>query len=181
MPEEVLTVHSLTDCARQSVQLRALSAARIAEALELFKISGWEDRSLQFVRSEMAAFLRGDVDGYIRSRFIMAVAEEQVIGVAAWAPSMCAFAVYELSWATVLPAWRHRGINRLMLDERINQIRTYHGPEPFTVIVYTWDNSMYAQMGFTPGKVPAIRSAADKGKQLLVAQFTPPERADEPV
>lgn len=172
-------MNTLADCGRQAVQVQTLSAGQFDEALELFRSSGWDGNSLLFVSSEMKAFLRGDIDGYIRSRFIAAVAEGQIIGVAAWAQSMCSFSVYELSWATVLPAWRHRGINTLMLKERLKQIKLFHGPEPFTVIVYTWDNSLYAGLGFVPGNTRAIRSAADKGKQLLVAGFVPAEMTDD--
>ncbi|MBP2636874.1 MAG: hypothetical protein H6Q72_2781 [Firmicutes bacterium] len=153
------------------VNVAVLTQDRMAEALAVFRTSGWDEDSLFYVKVEMQAFFNGDVNGYIHAHFVMAIANNKVVGVAAWAPSMCSFWLYELSWATVLPEWRHRGINALMLAERLRQIRIHRGPEPFSVMVCTWDNPMYARLGFVPMQ-PQGRSTPDKrGKCLLLAQF----------
>lgn len=153
------------------VEIVVLTQDRLAEALEVFKASGWDENSLYYVKAEMQAFVQGDINGYIRAHFITAIVEKQVIGVAAWAPSMCSFWLYELSWATVLPAWRHRGINAMMLTERLRQIGAHRGSEAFSVMVCTWDNPMYAQAGFVPCKPQGRTSPDNKGKCLLLAQF----------
>jgi GNAT superfamily N-acetyltransferase len=155
----------------KAIEVAALTQDRMAEALEVFKISDWDESSLFYVEAEMQAFFSGDVNGYNRAYFVMATVDNRIVGVAAWAPSMCSFWLYELSWATVLPAWRHRGINALMLAERLRQIRIHRGAEAFSVMVCTWDNPMYAQIGFVPMQ-PQGRSTPDKrGKCLLLAQF----------
>ena len=153
------------------VNVAALTQDRMAEALAVFRSSGWDEDSLFYVKVEMQAFFNGDVNGYIRAHFVMAIANDKVVGVAAWAPSTCSFWLYELSWATVLPEWRHRGINSLMLAERLRQIQIHRGPEAFSVLVCTWDNPMYARAGFVPMQ-PQGRTTPDKrGKCLLLAQF----------
>lgn len=155
----------------QDIKIEDLTKERLEEALEVFRQGGWDETSLLYVKAEMLAFLNGDILGYIRARFITAVVDGCIIGVAAWAPSMCAFAVYELSWATVLPKWRRRGINTLMLKARLERIRQFHGTEPFVVMVYTWDNPMYANIGFACLNSPARQSQSYTGKCLLVAHF----------
>lgn len=154
----------------EQVKITSLTHDRLAEALAVFQNSGWHAESLFYVKAEMQAFLQGDIEGYIRARFVLAAVHDQVIGVAAWAPAMCAFAVYELSWATVLPEWRHRGINSLMLTARLQEIRLHHGAQPFSVIVYTWDNPMYAEAGFMP-TADGMRFPDPSGKRLLTARF----------
>ncbi|SMC52084.1 GNAT family N-acetyltransferase [Sporomusa malonica] len=154
-----------------NVKLVDLTADRLEETLEVFRIGGWEENSMFYVRAEMKAFLNGDIEGYIRARFIVAIVDDCVIGAAAWAPSMCGFAVYELSWATVLPEWRHRGINVRMLQERIRQIRVHHGTEAFNVLVCTWENPMYAKAGFLPMQPNSRHSKKNNDKCLLLAQF----------
>lgn len=154
-----------------NVKIENLTEDRLVETLEVFRTSGWEESSLFYVRAEMKAFLNGDITGYVRARFVVAMAGSSVIGAAAWAPSMCGFAVYELSWATVLPEWRHRGINRLMLKERIKQIREHHGAETFNVLVFTWENAMYARAGFLPMQSGGRNVKKSNDKCLLVAQF----------
>ncbi|WP_371372988.1 GNAT family N-acetyltransferase [Sporomusa aerivorans] len=162
---------SLADSLMQTVQLQPLTAGHFTEALEVFKNSGWDDDSLLYLQAEMKAFLQGDILGYIRARFIVATLDDHVIGVAAWAPSMCSFAVYELSWATVSPAWRHRGINTMLVQERLKQIRLQHGSGPFTAIVYTWNNPMYAGLGFSCSNAGELRPGNGKEKELLMARF----------
>ncbi|MBP2664773.1 MAG: hypothetical protein H6Q71_2721 [Firmicutes bacterium] len=157
----------------EPIEIVNLTEGRLEEALAVFKTSGWDEDSLFYVKVEMRAFLKGDINGYIRAHFIVAIVDNQVIGVAAWAPSMCSFWLYELSWATVLPEWRHRGINSLMLTERIRQIREHHGSEEFSVMVCTWDNPMYTRNGFVPMQVQGRTSPDKKGKGLLLAQFGP--------
>ena len=157
----------------EPIEIVNLTEGRLEEALAVFKTSGWDEDSLFYVKVEMRAFLKGDINGYIRAHFIVAIVDNRVIGVAAWAPSMCSFWLYELSWATVLPEWRHRGINSLMLTERIHQIRAHHGLEEFSVMVCTWDNPMYAKNGFVPMQVNGRTSPDKKGKGLLLAQFGP--------
>lgn len=154
-----------------NVSILDLVADKYEEALEVFRVSGWDENCLRYVKAEMQAFLKGDIAGYIRAHFVIAVHDGRVIGVAAWAPSMCAFSVYELSWATVLPEWRHRGINTLMLKKRIEKIKLHHGPGSFAVIVYTWENPMYARTGFVPVSAIGKCIAANKGKRMLLAQF----------
>ncbi|HWR45719.1 GNAT family N-acetyltransferase [Sporomusa sp.] len=156
-----------------NVELVDLTEDRFEEALNVFSIGGWEEASLLYVKAEMKAFLNGDIDGYIRARFIVAIVNGEVIGVAAWAPSMCGFAVYELSWATVVPKWRHLGINALMLQERIRKIRRHHDTGKFNVIVCTWDNPMYTRAGFAPMQTPDRNAEDRKDKCLLLAQFEP--------
>lgn len=157
----------------EPIEIVNLTEGRLEEALAVFKASGWDEDSLFYVKVEMRAFLKGDINGYIRAHFIVAIVDNRVIGVAAWAPSMCSFWLYELSWATVLPEWRHRGINSLMLTERIRQIREHHGSEEFSVMVCTWDNPMYTRNGFVPMQVHGRSSPDKKGKSLLLAQFGP--------
>ena len=157
----------------EPIELVNLTEERLEEALDVFKISGWDKDSLVYVKAEMRAFLKGDINGYVRAHFIAAIVDDRVIGVAAWAPSMCSFWLYELSWATVLPEWRHRGINSLMLTERLRQIRAHHGSEAFSVMVCTWDNPMYTKNGFVPMEPQGQRSPDKKGKCLLLAQFGP--------
>ncbi|WP_094606479.1 hypothetical protein SPSIL_046280 [Sporomusa silvacetica DSM 10669] len=163
----------------EPIEIVNLTPDRLEEALAVFKVSDWDEDSLFYVKAEMQAFLKGDINGYIRAHFIVAIVDKRIIGVAAWAPSMCSFWLYELSWATVLPEWRHRGINSLMLTERLRQIRAHHGSEVFSVMVCTWDNPMYTQNGFVPMEPQGRRSLDKKGKCLLLAQFglatkTPP-------
>lgn len=148
-----------------------LTPDKLSAALAVFKTSGWDEHSLFFVEAEMRAFLQGDINGYVRAHFITAIKENQVIGVAAWAPSMCSFWLYELSWATVLPEWRHCGINALMLQERLQQIRKHRGTGAFSVMVCTWENPMYRQLGFVPMQQPGANSSDKQGKCLLLAQF----------
>lgn len=155
----------------QEIEMQELTKDKLKEALEVFRLGGWDETSLPYVKAEMTAYLKGDIRGYIRARFITASVDGRIIGVAAWAPSMCAFAVYELSWATVLPEWRQRGVNTQMLQERLRRIREFHGPEPFVVIVYTWDNSMYAKNGFSCLKPQVRKDEPYTGKSLLVAHF----------
>ncbi|HWR07894.1 GNAT family N-acetyltransferase [Sporomusa sp.] len=155
-----------------NVELVDLTEDRFEEALNVFVIGGWEEESLLYVKAEMKAFLNGDIEGYIRARFILAIVNGGVIGVAAWAPSMCGFSVYELSWATVVPKWRHLGINSLMLQERIRRIRVHHGTAKFNVIVCTWANPMYTRAGFVSIQDERGRQPEDrKDKCLLLAQF----------
>ncbi|MDF2569814.1 MAG: hypothetical protein K0R55_1418 [Sporomusa sp.] len=161
-----------------NAKLVDLTADRLNETLAVFKIGGWEDDSLFYVSAEMKAFLNGDIEGYIRARFIVAIVDDRVIGAAAWAPSMCGFAVYELSWATVLPEWRHQGINGLMLQERIRQIRAHHGKENFTILVCTWDNPMYAKAGFLPMQPNWRITNKNNDKCMLLAQFGPIQQDD---
>ena len=154
-----------------NIDVLDLTEDRLEEALEIFRVGGWGAESLLYVKAEMMAFIKGDIDGYIRARFIMAVFNGDIVGVAAWAPSMCSFTIYELSWATVLPKWRHRGINALMLKARLQKIRDYHGTQSFEVLVHTWDNPMYAAMGFLAMQSDDKRSDKDKKKKILVARF----------
>ncbi|QDR82329.1 GNAT family N-acetyltransferase [Sporomusa termitida] len=154
-----------------NVKFVDLTADRFEEALNVFISGGWEEESLLYVKAEMRAFLNGDIEGYIRARFILALARDKVIGVAAWAQSMCGFSVYELSWATVVPEWRHQGINALMLQERIRRIRLHHGAGKFEVIVCTWDNPMYKQAGFASLPAPGRRAEDSNEKCLLLAHF----------
>ena len=130
------------------IKIVDLTAEHQAAALAVFQASGWRGLDLVSVRSEMKACLAGDIPGYVRPRFILACHGEAVIGAAAWSPSMCSFSMYELSWATVLPQWRRRGVNALLLQERLRQIRALHGPTPFQVLVCTWPNPLYARAGF---------------------------------
>ncbi len=155
----------------QEIEMQELTKDTLEEAIEVFRLGGWDETSLLYVKAEMTAFLNGDIPGYIRAKFITAAVDGRIIGVAAWAPSMCAFAVYELSWATVLPEWRRRGVNTQMLQERLQRIRQFHGSEPFVVIVYTWDNPMYAKKGFSCFKPPIRQEEPYTGKCLLVAHF----------
>lgn len=154
-----------------NVQLVDLTEDRFEEALNVFIIGGWEEESLLYVKAEMRAFLKGDIEGYIRARFILATVRDKVIGVAAWAQSMCGFSVYELSWATVVPEWRHLGINAMMLQERISRIRLHHGAGKFQIIVCTWDNPMYKQAGFAAMPAQGSRAEDRQDKCLLLAQF----------
>lgn len=154
-----------------TVDVAALTSERLPEALAVFRASGWDNNNLFFVEAEMRAFLQGDINGYIRAHFITAIVNDQVVGVAAWAPSMCSFWLYELSWATVLPAWRHRGINKLMLEERLRRIREHCRSENFCVVVCTWDNPLYTQAGFVPMETKGRSSPDKQGKCLLMAQF----------
>lgn len=154
------------------IEIVNLTEERLVEALHVFKISNWDENSLLYVEAEMRAFLQGDINGYVRAHFIVAIADNRVIGVAAWAPSMCSFWLYELSWATVLPEWRHRGINTLMLTARLRQIRMHHGSEAFSVMVCTWDNPMYTNYGFGLMQMQGRTSPDKKGKRLLLAQFS---------
>lgn len=154
-----------------NITIADLTEELFAKALEIFIIGGWDAASLESVKAEMMAFIKGDIRGYIRQRFIVALVNDRVVAVAAWAPSMCSFSMYELSWATVLPEWRHRGINTRMLQERIARIRAHHGPKPFQVIVYTWDNTMYANTGFSRVYPHVKRSGEDKQKYVFMAQF----------
>lgn len=157
----------------ETVEIVDLTPDRLEEALAVFKVSDWDADSLFYVKAEMQAFLRGDIDGYIRAHFIVALVANRIIGVAAWAPSMCSFWLYELSWATVLPEWRHRGINSLMLTERLRRIRDHNGSAAFSVLVCTWDNPMYSKNGFAPMEPRERKSPDKKGKCLLLAQFGP--------
>lgn len=153
-----------------NVTFADLTEDRFEDALNVFISSGWAEESLHYVKAEMRAFLHGDIDGYIRARFILAMVRDKVIGVAAWSQSMCGFSVYELSWATVVPPWRHQGINGLMLQERLRRIRLHHGADKFQVIVCTWDNPMYKQAGFAP-MAQSVRAEGNKDKCLLLAEF----------
>ena len=155
---------------KYNIQVAPLTATQVEDALAVYRAGGWTEDSLAFVEAEIVAYLKGDVKGYIRQRFIVVLVEERIVGVAAWAPSMCSFSVYELSWATVLPEWRHVGINTIMLQERINMIRSQHGHGQFEVLVYTWDNPMYAQAGFSP-LASYTQRFKDKQKCILLAKF----------
>ncbi|CVK21620.1 GNAT family N-acetyltransferase [Sporomusa sphaeroides] len=155
----------------RNVKIVDLTATKYEEALAVFRRSDWDETSLMYVKAEMKAFLKGDIAGYVRAHFVAATVDGSIIGVAAWAPSMCAFSVYELSWATVLPEWRHRGVNTLMLQERIEKIKAHHGEGRFTVLVYTWVNPMYARAGFVPVTANGERFVDNKGKCMMLAQF----------
>ena len=150
------------------VQLTDLTAEKIEETLLVFHSGGWDETGLAGVRQEMVACVKGDIPGYARPRFILAMVNDQVVGAAAWAPSMCSFDMYELSWATVLPAWRHRGINTLMLNGRLKKIRAQHGPGSLDVIVCTWPNAMYAIAGFTPLFAPGEYYDETKKERILL-------------
>jgi|GEM_PF-2094921 len=151
------------------VEVVNLTEDRLEEALAVFKRDGWQETTLTYVEAEMRACLRGDIPGYVRARFVVAIADGQVIGAAAWTPSMCGFAVYELSWATVLPEWRRRGVNKLMLQQRVQEIRKFHGSGMLSVLVCTWDNAMYRQAGFKPMPTEGVRDSS--AKCMLLAQF----------
>jgi N-acetylglutamate synthase-like GNAT family acetyltransferase len=157
--------------AMKAVEMESLTEERFTEALAVFKTSGWDEESLFYVKMEMRAFLQGDIYGYIRAHFTTAIVDNKIVGVAAWAPAMCSFWLYELSWATVLPEWRHQGINALMLAARLRQIRSHHGSEAFSVMVCTWQNALYSKYGFRPMQLPERGSPDKKGKCLLLAQF----------
>jgi N-acetylglutamate synthase-like GNAT family acetyltransferase len=154
-----------------SIKVVDLREEMLEEALAVFASGGWDEDSLKSVQVEMRAFLKGDIEGYIRQRFVVALLHDSVVGVAAWAPSICAFSLYELSWATILPEWRHRGINALLLKERIKKIKSQHGTKSFEVLVYTWDNPMYAEQGFLPQYRQDNATDRKKEKQVLVARF----------
>lgn len=156
----------------KDVKIVDLTAEKFEEALDVFRRSDWDESSLRYVEAEMKAYLQGDIAGYVRAHFVTATVNDSTIGVAAWAPSMCAFSVYELSWATVLPEWRHRGVNTLMLEKRIEKIKAHHGQGRFTVLVYTWVNPMYARVGFVPVTgTNGERFVDNKGKCMMLAQF----------
>ena len=152
----------------QALQLVDLTKEKMDAALEMFRAGGWDDASLFSVRWEMTACIRGDIAGYIRPRFLLALLGGQVVGAAAWAPSSCSFAMYELSWATVLPQYRHNGINALMLQRRLEQIREIHGPGPLDIVVCTWVNSMYAAAGFVPLLPPGEAYDAESRERILL-------------
>ncbi|HWR40715.1 MAG TPA: GNAT family N-acetyltransferase [Patescibacteria group bacterium] len=154
------------------VQFVDLTEDRMEAVLQLFRDGGWDAGSLFSVRHEMRACVRGDIPGYIRPHFILAVVKDQVIGAAAWAASPCSFNMYELSWATVAPAWRHQGINALMLQKRLEQVRELHGPGPLDVLVCTWVNAMYARTGFVPLLPPGeFHDEKSTERILLKAHF----------
>ncbi len=154
-----------------NIKIADLTEKMLAEAVAVFINGGWDADSIKSVKAEMLAFIKGDIEGYIRQRFIVVLLNDRIAGVAAWAPSMCSFSMYELSWATVLPEWRHQGINTLMLNERIARIRAHHGPKPFQVLVYTWDNPMYAGTGFSRIYPYSECSGNSKRKYVFMAQF----------
>ena len=153
----------------EPIELVNIAEQHIAETVALFKTGGWQEDSLFYLQAEIEAAVKGDILGYIRAHFILAMADQRIVGAAAWAPSMCSFGLYELSWATVLPAYRRRGINTLMLYARLRQIRAHHGPSGFTAMVCTWDNPMYTKAGFVP--VQPQNQPDKQGKCLLLAQF----------
>lgn len=153
------------------VTIEDLTPERAGAALEVFRAGGWPEENLKNLQAEMKAFFAGDIAGYIRPRFIVALLQGQVIGAASWAPSMCSFSMYELSWATVLPQWRRRGVNTLMLASRLQRIRDLHGADSFEVLVCTWNNPLYLAAGFQPVFPYGRSNAAQKRKYVMVAQF----------
>ena len=152
----------------EKLRLENLTEEYLEAAVQLFREGGWDEESVWNVRQEMKACLRGDLPGYVRPRFIVARIKEQVVGAAAWAPSCCSFDIYELSWATVAPRWRHRGINERMLRYRLEKARELHGPGVLDVLVCTWVNAMYSRAGFTPLLPPGKSAESQPAERILL-------------
>jgi len=151
------------------IRIRSLVEKDIPDAVAIQAIPWPSKENAILAENEMRGGLI-TVPGIYGANFVVAVTpEDRIIGIGAWTVASFASNTYALYWAVVYPDYRGKGINTLMLDDRLQRIRTFNKAPAYDVIVRTWDNPLYRGRGFVPGFKDAMQHK--EGKCLMLAHF----------
>ena len=153
-----------------TISIRPLIEKDIPDAVALQAIPWPSKDNARLAENDMRGGLTMTPDGYGVNFIVALTPEQRIIGMGAWAAVSFASNMYALSWAVVHPDYRRKGINTLILDDRLQRIRLYNKAPAYDVIVHTGDNPLYRSRGFVPGFEDVLND--EERKCLMVAHFS---------
>lgn len=122
-----------------------------------------------------------------RPTFFIAEDHGCVVGCGAWNWSWVNYGMYELCWGCVREDYRGRGLGRMLVERRLNDIRSSSNDEHETsciVMLSTHRPEIYCRYGFQPVMTLPADSTLEGDSKLMVLSLssthqTTPTKGDE--
>lgn len=118
-----------------------------------------------------------------RPTFFVAEDHGVVVGCGAWNWSWINYGMYEMCWCCVRPDYRGRGIGRMLVQRRLDDIReisSQQGEDGYAVFLSTPHREMYERYGFRSILQPSGCSALDGDDSHLMMLHSSPAAAVQP-